>query len=54
MVYVTESPRVLEIFDPMADGGMVASGFDPCTCMFVGERVTAVAFVDDILFSATD
>ena len=30
----------------------MASGFDPC--MFVGERVIAVAFVDDILFWATD
>ena len=32
--------------------GMEASGFDPC--MFIGERVVAVAFVDDILFWATD
>ena len=31
---------------------MEASGFDPC--MFIGERVVAVAFVDDILFWATD
>ena len=31
---------------------MEASRFDPC--MFIGERVVAVAFVDDILFWATD
>ena len=31
---------------------MVASGFDPC--MFMGERVITVTFVDDILFWAAD
>ena len=31
---------------------METSGFDPC--MFIGERVVAVVFVDDILFWATD
>ena len=31
---------------------MVASGFDPC--MFVGEHVIAIVFVDGILFWATD
>ena len=36
----------------MADCKMVASGFDPC--MFVGDCVIAVVFVDDILFWATD
>ena len=32
--------------------GMEASGFDPC--VIIGERVVAVAFVDDILCWATD
>ena len=31
---------------------METSTFDPC--MFIGERVIAVAFVDDILFWSTD
>ena len=31
---------------------MEVSGFNPC--VFIGERVVAVAFVDDILFWATD
>ena len=36
----------------MNDVGMVTSQFDPC--MFIGDRVIAVAFVDDILFWSTD
>ena len=32
--------------------GMEVSKLDPC--LFVGKRVTAVAFVDDILFWVTD
>ena len=36
----------------MNDVGMKTSQFDPC--MFVGDRVIAVAFVDDILFWSTD
>ena len=36
----------------MNDVGMKTSQFD--SCMFVGDRVMAVAFVDDILFWSTD
>jgi hypothetical protein len=36
----------------MVGSGMQVSKLDPC--LFVGEKVTAVAFVDDILFRATD
>ena len=36
----------------MVDCGMEVSKMDPC--LFIGERVVAVAFVDDILFWSTD
>ena len=49
-----QSPRMFwkYLTNAMKACGMEASGFDPC--MFIGERVVAVAFVDDILFWATD
>ena len=45
-----QSPRMFwkYLTNSMKACGMEASGFDPC--MFIGERVVAVAFVDDILF----
>ena len=36
----------------MNDAGMVTSQFDPC--MFIGDRVIVVAFVDDILVWSRD
>lgn len=36
----------------MVNSGMQVSKLNPC--LFVCERVTAVAFVDDVLFWATD
>jgi hypothetical protein len=49
-----QSPRAFwkYLSDAMVNSGMEVSKLDPC--LFVGERVTAVAFVDDILFWATD
>ena len=49
-----QSPRMFWKYLTKAMGacGMQPSQFDPC--LFIGERVVAVAFVDDILFWATD
>ena len=49
-----QSPRMFwkYLSKAMNDVGMKTSQFDPC--MFVGDRVIAVAFVDDILFWSTD
>ena len=49
-----QSPRMFwkYLTKAMNDVGMVTSQFDPC--MFIGDRVIAVAFVDDILFWSTD
>ena len=49
-----QSPRAFwkYLTDAMVKSGMEVSKLDPC--LFVGEKVTAVAFVDDILFWATD
>ena len=49
-----QSPRMFwkYLTNAMKACEMEASGFDPC--MFIGERVVAVVFVDDILFWATD
>ncbi len=34
--------------------GLVQSELDPCPCLFVGPKVIAVAYIDDILFFARD
>ena len=49
-----QSPRAFwqYLTDAMVASGMEVSKMDPC--LFVGERVTAVAFVDDILFWSVD
>ena len=49
-----QSPRMFWKYLTKAMGacGMQPSQFDPC--LFIGERVVAVAFVDDILFWATN
>ena len=49
-----QSPRAFWQFltNAMSASGMGVSKLDPC--LFVGEKVMAVAFVDDILFWATD
>ena len=49
-----QSPRAFwkYLTKAMVAAGMEVSKLDPC--LFVGEKVTAVAFVDDILFWATD
>ena len=49
-----QSPRMFwkYLTKAMEACGMRVSDFDPC--MFIGERVIAVAFVDDILFWSTD
>ena len=49
-----QSPRMFwkYLSKAMNDVGMKTSQFD--LCMFVGNRVIAVAFVDDILFWSTD
>jgi hypothetical protein len=47
-----QSPRAFwkYLTDAMVKSGMEVSKLDPC--LFVGERVTAVVFVDNILFWA--
>ena len=49
-----QSPRMFwnYLTKAMNDVGMVTSQFDPC--MFIGDRVIVVAFVDDILFWSMD
>ncbi len=49
-----QSPRAFWQFstDAMIKSGMTVTKLDPC--MFVGDKVIAVAFVDDILFWSTD